>query len=201
MELPMKVPVKVFPVFHGGSYICSGYIFGQGTESLVYISDVSEFPLETLELIDNAAPFKVCCLSDTTSSTQVLVIDALFTTMPHFSHLCVTEVLDFVEVKKLLCTKILSKRWRPTQTYIVGFSCHDDWRNVNEILKDQVVPDIARGIPRRKLRTASNSRIQKTRELLAKIPTKQEIRKAAVESIEIAVDGTFIGLDFFKNQL
>lgn len=129
--------IQVLPVLHGGQYVCSGFALqrrlGCDVESevdksevdkseedrpfrteLVYLSDVSDVPLPTLEVIDNLVP--ISCL----------IVDSFISNKIHYAHFSVTEVIQCVQ------------RWRPRQTYIVGFSCFDDFIELNRRLQSEL---------------------------------------------------------------
>ena len=146
-QLP-HLPVRSFPVYHGGSYISLGFAFGGGeiadgcigcslqTPSaqlqpasvgqglhylLVYISDVSAMPGPTLSLLMD-------------STMEVLVIDVL-TSQTHTSHFSLTEALDMV------------RQLKPIRTLLIGMSCslgsHNEVSAELASLKDTEGMDVA----------------------------------------------------------
>jgi len=103
-QLP-HLPVRSFPVYHGGDYISLAFAFGEGISAeaqrclpFVYISDCTGMPECSLTLL-------------TTSRVGVLVLDALWREK-HFSHYSLSEALDLVRVIQ------------PKKTFIVGLTCY-----------------------------------------------------------------------------
>jgi phosphoribosyl 1,2-cyclic phosphate phosphodiesterase len=97
-ELDVKgMPVRVFPVYHGGTYISLGFSFGKPGE-FVYISDVKIIPPETYQYLRDLPRIKI------------FVIDCL-TWKGIFSHMGLDEALDVV------------KDLNPEKTYLTGMTC------------------------------------------------------------------------------
>ena len=102
------LPVRCFPVYHGGQYVSLGFTFGRtadGRRAFVYISDVKALPADT-EAYLLAAPI------------DVLVVD-LLRRADHTTHFSFDEAVAFV------------RRFKPTKAYFVGMaSCevgdHDE---------------------------------------------------------------------------
>lgn len=91
------LPVRAFPVYHGGSYVSLGFSIGKESE-FVYISDVKIIPEETMRYLRSIPKIKV------------FVIDVL----DHggiFAHMGLKEALAVVEILQ------------PEVTYFVGMSC------------------------------------------------------------------------------
>jgi len=114
------LPVRCFPVYHGGEYISLGFTFGvreDGVRPFVYISDVKAFPPDTLSMLE-AAPI------------DILVLDMLRRT-DHTTHFSFDEAVA--------CAKQLKAR----KTYFVGMaSCEvGDHDEVNAELKE-LAPDL-----------------------------------------------------------
>lgn len=104
------MPVRSFPVYHGGTYISLGFSFGLEGE-FVYISDVKIIPDNTMGYLKSIPKIKTLVL-------DCLAMDGIF------GHIGLHEALDFA--------KILN----PEKLYLVGMSCdigmHDE---TNEMLK------------------------------------------------------------------
>jgi phosphoribosyl 1,2-cyclic phosphodiesterase len=100
------VPVRSFPVFHGGTYISLGFAFGHDA-SFVYISDISALP-------DASQAY----LRSLRGKIKVLVVDALRRARS-YSHYTLDDALALV------------RDIRPEKTFLVGMcSCemgdHDE---------------------------------------------------------------------------
>jgi hypothetical protein len=125
-QLP-RLPVRSFPVYHGGSYISLGFAFGGGQAEpveepsapclhlpFVYISDCSGMPEASLSLLVNA-------------TIEVFVIDVLFR-VSHVAHYSLSEALDLV------------RQVKPKKTYITGVTCglglHDEVNAELALLKE-----------------------------------------------------------------
>eukprot|EP01056_Protomagalhaensia_sp_Gyna25_P001003 Protomagalhaensia_sp_Gyna_25__1002@NODE_1486_length_1797_cov_44_657565_g1203_i0_p1_GENE_NODE_1486_length_1797_cov_44_657565_g1203_i0NODE_1486_length_1797_cov_44_657565_g1203_i0_p1_ORF_typecomplete_len212_score36_82Lactamase_B_2/PF12706_7/3_3e08_NODE_1486_length_1797_cov_44_657565_g1203_i011621719 len=93
------IRLYAIPVHHGDDYICHGLAMGDPGKRILYLSDVAWIPEESVRAIDILGPY------------QVMIIDSLLFNRPHYSHVCVEEIFPFVH------------RWRPKETYIVGFGC------------------------------------------------------------------------------
>jgi len=98
------------PVIHGEDFICNGYAFSVKSERehedkmthVVYLSDLSRMPEETLEFILNELP-----------PTDILVVDSLSYSIPHPVHFSLDQAMNLV--------KIIGAK----KTYIVGINCDD----------------------------------------------------------------------------
>eukprot|EP00913_Durusdinium_trenchii_P017072 g16056.t1 len=58
MDLVGGLPLRVFPVWHGGTYVSLGFAFGgklKGGYPLVYISDIKDVPPKTMSFLEEAA--------------------------------------------------------------------------------------------------------------------------------------------------
>lgn len=94
-----QVPVRAFPVHHGGDYVSLGFTFGRPGE-FVYISDVKFIPPSSLAFLQSLPPI------------QTLVLDCISTASTlHYSHFNLAEALATVELLK------------PKQTYLTGMCC------------------------------------------------------------------------------
>lgn len=91
------LPVRCFPVWHGGEYVCLAFNIGQPGE-LVYISDVKIIPPEAWAYLESLGTIKL------------LVLDYL-SPGGIYSHLGLNEAVDIV------------KRLKPERTLLVGMSC------------------------------------------------------------------------------
>lgn len=98
------LPVRSFPVYHGGNYVSLGFSIGKAGE-FVYISDVSTIPDETMDYLKSLPRIKV------------FVIDAL-SPVGIFAHMGVNDALAVVKILQ------------PEKVYFVGMSCsvgmHDE---------------------------------------------------------------------------
>lgn len=106
-EKTCGLPVKLFPVYHGGDYISLGFSFGE-TNSFVYISDISGIPEESLKFLKS-----IPCI-------KVLVVDCLNIT-GYSSHFGLEQALDFVKLFDNV-----------EKSYFVGMTCKlgdHDFRN------------------------------------------------------------------------
>jgi phosphoribosyl 1,2-cyclic phosphodiesterase len=106
------LPVKCFPVLHGGSYVSLGFNFGRPGE-LVYISDVKIIPPESMEYLKSLPQIRV------------LVIDCLNPAgREHYAHFNLTEALE--------CIAVLN----PVKAYLVGMCCKcGDHDAMNEAIR------------------------------------------------------------------
>ena len=94
-----QVPVRAFPVHHGGDYVSLGFTFGRPGE-FVYISDVKFIPPSSLAFLQSLPPI------------QTLVLDCISTASTlHYSHFNLAEALATVDVLK------------PKQAYLTGMCC------------------------------------------------------------------------------
>ena len=101
------LPVRCFPVYHGGEYISLGFVVGRAaaTHPFVYISDVKDVPAETQAFLE-ARPI------------ETLVVD-LLRRADHTTHFSFDEAVAFV------------RKLAPQRAYFVGMaSCevgdHDE---------------------------------------------------------------------------
>lgn len=110
------VPTYALPVIHGAGYQCLGFAFGAGTtqelnasgrsDCVVYLSDVSEVPEETMRFLKSIPRI------------DVLVVDVLDDRASHFSHFCLPQAMELVT------------QLDPTRAYGVGMYCgivHDTY--------------------------------------------------------------------------
>eukprot|EP01012_Entosiphon_sulcatum_P056748 TRINITY_DN80445_c0_g1_i1.p1 TRINITY_DN80445_c0_g1~~TRINITY_DN80445_c0_g1_i1.p1 ORF type:complete len:338 (-),score=51.88 TRINITY_DN80445_c0_g1_i1:18-1004(-) len=111
-----NVEVTPLPVYHGGTYICFGFAFGNGPSGrFVYLSDVNEIPGPVFTQI-NEQP------------TSVLVVDCLHKTrlQNHFSHFCWPQALQAI------------RDINPVRAYLVGMFCDVEYERSNTELKEWV---------------------------------------------------------------
>jgi phosphoribosyl 1,2-cyclic phosphodiesterase len=98
------LPVRAFPVYHGGKYVSLGFSFGKAGE-FVYISDVSTIPDETMDYLKSLPRIKV------------FVIDVL-SHQGIFAHMGLDDALGVV------------RALQPERVYFTGMSCsigmHDE---------------------------------------------------------------------------
>lgn len=90
------------PLFHGGDYICSGFVIRgefHKKSTVVYLSDVSKIPEQTMAFLDSL-PF-----------IDILVVDSLLRTERYASHFSLVDAID------------LARRLKPTITRCVGMTC------------------------------------------------------------------------------
>lgn len=104
------VPIRPLRVWHGGTYTSYGFVFGSPQNAFVYISDVSSVPKETQDFLD-------------TLKIEVLVLDSLFMTKFHATHMCLPQSLEYI---RLL---------RPRMSYLVGMTHEWDYYKMNDTLK------------------------------------------------------------------
>jgi phosphoribosyl 1,2-cyclic phosphodiesterase len=98
------------PVIHGEDFICNGYAFSvknnheqeEKMTHVVYLSDLSRMPNDTLQFICNELP-----------PTDILVIDSLSYSTPHQVHFSLDQAMNLA--------KIIGAK----KTYIVGINCDD----------------------------------------------------------------------------
>lgn len=82
IEFDEHLKIEMLPVWHGADYLCCGFAFGGQTpdsERLVYLSDVSAVPEETMARI-------------LSQPTHVLIIDCLRREPQHPVHVTLDEV-------------------------------------------------------------------------------------------------------------
>ncbi len=98
------LPIRAFPVYHGGTYVSLGFSIGKAGE-FVYISDVKIIPDETMAYLKALPRIKVFVI-------DVLNFEGIF------AHMGLDEALGIVAVLN------------PEVTYFVGMSCsvgmHDE---------------------------------------------------------------------------
>eukprot|EP00927_Polykrikos_kofoidii_P054509 TRINITY_DN48921_c0_g1_i1.p1 TRINITY_DN48921_c0_g1~~TRINITY_DN48921_c0_g1_i1.p1 ORF type:complete len:408 (-),score=59.08 TRINITY_DN48921_c0_g1_i1:58-1281(-) len=105
------LPVRVFPVWHGGTYVSLGFAFGTkvgGGHPVVYISDVKDVPPETMAWLEQVS----------NAGLDLLIVDAL-SRESHTTHFSLSDALAFV------------RKLRPHRALLVGMqSCsigdHDE---------------------------------------------------------------------------
>lgn len=100
--------VQPLPVLHGGTYVCMGFRFGAKGE-FIYLSDVSKVPDDTMAILKS-------------TQAEVLVVDALLKSGPHYSHFGLPQALELV---RLL---------RPKRALLIGMSCQFDHFHDNQEL-------------------------------------------------------------------
>jgi len=115
-----QVPVRAFPVHHGGDYVSLGFTFGRPGE-FVYISDVKFIPHSSLAFLQSLAPI------------QTLVLDCISTASTlHYSHFNLAEALATVDLLK------------PKQTYLTGMCCEvGEHEELNERLVKKGYPHVS----------------------------------------------------------
>eukprot|EP01055_Gregarina_sp_Pseudo9_P001909 Gregarina_sp_Pseudo_9__1908@NODE_230_length_3506_cov_6_791462_g214_i0_p2_GENE_NODE_230_length_3506_cov_6_791462_g214_i0NODE_230_length_3506_cov_6_791462_g214_i0_p2_ORF_typecomplete_len354_score54_57Lactamase_B_2/PF12706_7/4_3e30Lactamase_B/PF00753_27/2e10Lactamase_B_3/PF13483_6/6_2e08Lactamase_B_6/PF16661_5/0_00021Lactamase_B_4/PF13691_6/0_0024GST_C/PF00043_25/6_3GST_C/PF00043_25/1_2e02_NODE_230_length_3506_cov_6_791462_g214_i023703431 len=171
------VEIYLIPVHHGDEYICHGFVFGSSPgKRVLYISDVAWIPPESIRAIDALGPY------------SVFVIDSLAFDKPHYSHCCVEEILHFVD------------RWRPSRTFIVGFSCSLSRADISARLREKTAllrAGVAFSGPleTNKMNAEANERPERQRQLLQSLaPPAWRPPSTHVQSIELASDGLAIDL-------
>eukprot|EP01056_Protomagalhaensia_sp_Gyna25_P001004 Protomagalhaensia_sp_Gyna_25__1003@NODE_1486_length_1797_cov_44_657565_g1203_i0_p2_GENE_NODE_1486_length_1797_cov_44_657565_g1203_i0NODE_1486_length_1797_cov_44_657565_g1203_i0_p2_ORF_typecomplete_len148_score20_99Lactamase_B_2/PF12706_7/0_11_NODE_1486_length_1797_cov_44_657565_g1203_i013456 len=123
---------------------------------------------------------------DSLGPYDTLVIDSLTFDRPNWSHFCVEEALQFVE------------RWRPRQTYIVGFTCGMSVAEANLLLEARAAAlrqeDIFFGslAPNRWQAEITERPIHQNRSLETIDMPVWRPPGENIERIELAVDGTVI---------
>ena len=101
------------PVYHGGDYMCMGYVFGK-VNRVVYLSDVSAVPPPVLEAI-------------LSSPVDILILDCLHGVgKSHFSHFCIDQALE------------LTLEVDPVRAYFVGMFCDLPHDVTNAMLAEKV---------------------------------------------------------------
>ena len=96
------------PVIHGEDFICNGYAFtiiNSNTEkksTILYLSDMSRMPLETMDFIQKNLP-----------PIAIFVVDSLLQHEEHPVHYSLNQAIA------------LAQKINPKQTYIVGINCDD----------------------------------------------------------------------------
>mmetsp|Transcript_73688 Transcript_73688/g.144625 ORF Transcript_73688/g.144625 Transcript_73688/m.144625 type:complete len:329 (+) Transcript_73688:50-1036(+) len=105
------LPVRAFPVYHGGKYISLGFSVGRAGE-FVYISDVSSIPADTMNYLKSLPRIKVFVI-------DVLSHDSIF------AHMGLSDALKVVDILQ------------PETVYFTGMTCslgmHDE---VNDMLRE-----------------------------------------------------------------
>jgi len=97
--------VTPVPVLHGDDYEALGFVFGS-TERVVYLSDVSKIPTETMDFLQS-------------KPIDILIIDALFKTGSYNTHMSKDESLETARLLK------------PKQTMFTGLSDQWEYRKDN----------------------------------------------------------------------
>ena len=104
------LPIRTFPVYHGGEYISLGFDIGHS--KLVYISDVKVIPQASMIYLKSL-------------EIDVLVIDVL-DRIGIFSHCSLNEAIE------------ITKELNPSRVFFVGMACslglHDDIENELKIM-------------------------------------------------------------------
>ncbi|KAM3571760.1 hypothetical protein VYU27_006202 [Nannochloropsis oceanica] len=115
-----QVPVRTFPVLHGGDYVSLGFTFGRPGE-FVYISDVKLIPPSSLAFLQSLPPI------------QTLVLDCISTASTlHYSHFNMAEALATVDLLK------------PRQAYLTGMCCEvGNHEELNERLLKMGYPHVS----------------------------------------------------------
>ncbi|KAF0716282.1 Aste57867_2925 [Aphanomyces stellatus] len=99
-----RVSVRALPVWHGRDYIANGFEFGgEIGRRVVYISDVSAIPDETMAYLHAGA------------AIDVLFIDALHLDQRHGTHMNLPEALAAI------------RALQPTKTFLVGMGHSFDY--------------------------------------------------------------------------
>lgn len=101
-EVVEGLKVIPLPVMHGEDLISLGFAFRVGSQNIVYLSDISRMPPQTLEYIQNKLP-----------RTDVLIVDALKYQSLHPVHYSMEQAIE------------LAKVLRPKQCYLIGMDCDD----------------------------------------------------------------------------
>lgn len=110
------LPVRSFPVYHGGTYVSLGFSIGKESE-FVYISDVKIIPEETMQYLISLPKIKV------------FVIDVLDPNGGIFAHMGLKEALAVVELLK------------PELAYFVGMSCSIGLHEEMEAKLSEIAPN------------------------------------------------------------
>ncbi|EGD75442.1 hypothetical protein PTSG_06517 [Salpingoeca rosetta] len=115
-DIDVDPPFSVFglelqPVrmMHGGSYICLGFLFGPKDARIAYLSDVKVFPKPTMDLLLEA-------------NIDLMIIDSLYISEEHDTHMCLTEVVQVV------------RRVKPKRTVLVGMTHDFDYNTFDQAL-------------------------------------------------------------------
>jgi phosphoribosyl 1,2-cyclic phosphodiesterase len=108
-----------FPLYHGGTYICAGFLIrGAFASTVAYLSDVNEVPEETMDFLEKLP------------AIDLLIVDALHPSKPYKSHFALPQAIE------------LALRLRPRVTRCVGMSCSfGDHDSANENLKMSVLSE------------------------------------------------------------
>jgi len=113
---PSFPPFTALPVVHGDPYICLGYSFGVKT-TVVYLSDVSSIPTNTMDYIMSLCSPK---------PIDILIIDCLLPSpREHYSHFCIDQMWD--------CVKTI----KPKKAYGVGMYCSLEHHATNKLLNER----------------------------------------------------------------
>jgi len=99
--------VTAVPLWHGRDYLCNGYVFGR-TEKVAYLSDVSEIPDSTMSYLKSIE-----------GGIDLLVLDALFYSRPHPTHVSVLQAIE------------IARELRPKRVLLVGVSDELDHDEAN----------------------------------------------------------------------
>lgn len=103
------------PVIHGEDYLSLGFEFGVN-ERVVYLSDVSRIPRDTMEYLDRRR--------EALGRPAVAIVDALHYNKPHETHFSMPEALEAI------------KDLRPLHAYLIGMTHQFDHDAVNQELEE-----------------------------------------------------------------
>jgi phosphoribosyl 1,2-cyclic phosphodiesterase len=81
------IRVQPLRLYHGGTYICLGFVFGEEGSRVAYLSDVKVIPPPTLEYLRSI-------------TIDTLILDALFVDRKHSTHFNLHEALEAIEILK-----------------------------------------------------------------------------------------------------
>ena len=98
-----ELSITPIPVFHGNQYISFGYKFG----NIAYISDVSEIPQSSENLLEDL---------------DILIIDALRPEPAYFAHFTYSQALDVI------------RKFTPRKSYFTDIMCSIDHEEANKKL-------------------------------------------------------------------
>jgi phosphoribosyl 1,2-cyclic phosphodiesterase len=110
------LPIRAFPVYHGGNYVSLGFSVGKPGQ-FVYISDVKIIPEETMQYLISLPRIKV------------FVIDVL-NQEGIFAHMGLTEAMEVVRVLQ------------PEVAYFVGMSCSLGMHDEVEARLAKIAPNV-----------------------------------------------------------
>lgn len=129
------LPVRTFPVLHGGDYVCLAFAFGHRGQ-LVYISDIKRAPAEAVAWLASDRAHPLCEASTGPGAEGVddrhggaqpidlLVLDTL-ALRDHYSHFSLPEAQEFI------------LQLRPRRAVLIGMTCSiGDHDEVNAQLRE-----------------------------------------------------------------